>query len=229
MKYLRYLLETQLLEGSIEEAHKLGYDTDHILYHGSKQRFNKFDRTFSKTAEHIYTTPDPMTASNYGGIVYEVAPKIKKLADLIDDYDAINFVADEIKDNFVNDIRHTFKHKNDMEKLIKSPEYHQSVKEIASQIIHGFDSVDDFEYEDAYEELTDKLHDILAKQEATEFLQSGKTYDYDYKGKMQDEIMEVCFRNGYNVVRFIDPSTMGESESYVFDDPSDLYIIGEHQ
>lgn len=220
---------SQLFESSIEEAQKLGYDPEHILYHGSKQRFSKFDRTFSKTAEHIYTTPDPATASNYGAIVYEVAPKIKKLADLIDDYAVINFVAEEIKDNFVRDLQYTFKHKDDMERLIKSPDYHQSAKEIANQIIHGFDTVDDFEYEDAYEELTDKLHNIIAKQEAVQFLQSGKTYDYDYKGKMQDEIMEICFRNGYNVVRFIDPSTMGESESYVFDDPKDLYIIGEHQ
>lgn len=229
MKYLRYLLESQLTEGSIEEAQKLGYDTDNILYHGSKQRFNKFDRSFAKTADHIYTTPDPTTASNYGGIVYEVAPKIKKLADLIDDYQTINFVADQIKDNFVGDIRHTFKNKNDMEKIIKSSEYHQSVKAIASQIVHGFETVDDFEYEDAYESLTDKLYDILAKQEAVEFLQSGKTYDYDYRGRMQDEIMEICYQHGYNVVRFIDPSSMGESESYVFDDPNDLYIIGEHQ
>jgi hypothetical protein len=215
------------IDDNIKNAKKLGYDVNNILYHGTTHKFNKFEKAFVKTAAHIYTTPDPRTASYYGPIIYKIAPRIKKMADLIDNYKIIDFVADEIIDNFIDDVRFDFRTKKDMEKIVKSPEYHHTIKDLASKIIDGFDSDDEFEDQDEYEELIDKLHKVLAKEKIFNFLKNGRIYHYN-KGKLQDEIMEICFRNGYNVVRFIDHSPKGDSESYVFDDPDDLYIIEEY-
>jgi hypothetical protein len=220
-----------LFEGSIEEAKALGFDVDHILYHGTNEVFDKFNRSFSRTAKHIYTTPDPMTASNYGRIVYEVAPKKGfKIADLIDDHKAINFVADEISDHLYNDVKYQYRNINDFNKILHSDEFDKQTKMFAQQLINGLSNdSEEFEYSDEYDDLLEQLHKLIAKKEAIELIQSGKIYDYDYKGRLQDEIMDICYHAGYDCVRFIDPSSAGESESYVFEDGHSLYIIGQHK
>lgn len=49
-----------------------GFDTSEILYHGTDAEFETFDRAKTKTAAHIYTSPDIDTANEYGINVYAV-------------------------------------------------------------------------------------------------------------------------------------------------------------
>ena len=49
-----------------------GFTTSEILYHGTNEEFDAFDRMKAKTARHIYTTPDIETAKQYGRHVYVV-------------------------------------------------------------------------------------------------------------------------------------------------------------
>lgn len=49
-----------------------GFDTHEILYHGTNEEFDQFDRSKSRTAAHIYTSPDKETAEQYGDHVYAV-------------------------------------------------------------------------------------------------------------------------------------------------------------
>lgn len=58
-----------------------GFSTE-PLYHGSDAEFTEFDRSFVKTASHIYTSPDRHTAEQYGDNLYLVYAKQAPQADL---------------------------------------------------------------------------------------------------------------------------------------------------
>lgn len=229
------LLNEEISQTNLDTAHKAGYNINDVLYHGTDQVFNKFDRKFSKSARHIYTTPDPLTASNYGKFVYIVAPKIKKLADLIDDYDLIQKIAIEFNDAKYDDLKFSYKTPDD---ILNDHTLHLSNadKNKIDNLIDQYNKVRDefvdqgndeyeFSYEDIHDELMEKMVRILAVNEMCELLQSSKIYDYDM-GRLQDNIMDWCYSEGYNVVRMFDYSSHGENISYVFDDPNDLFIIG---
>jgi hypothetical protein len=59
-----------------------GFDTSEILYHGTNTEFDVFDRSKTRTAAHLYTSPDIDTARDYGHIVYAVYGRQQPQADL---------------------------------------------------------------------------------------------------------------------------------------------------
>lgn len=221
-------------------AKSKGYDVDDVLYHGTNRSFNKFDRKFAKTASHIYTSHDPMTASNYGSNVYIVAPKIGKLADLTEDYDLLNKIAAEIKDDF-SDVRYEYKTFDSMISDSELPSTIHTIakeaKDFAANWISNYakengvdleDAEHEFDFSDEKEQMLDSLHDKIAYLKALAILHSHKIYEYD-NGKLQDRVMDICFGMGYDCVCFYDYSSAGEPVSYVFDDPEKLYILGKYK
>lgn len=66
-----------------------GFDTSEVLYHGTNVEFDTFDRSKTRTAAHLYTSPDIATARGYGDIIYAVYGRQQPQADLTiesDDY-----------------------------------------------------------------------------------------------------------------------------------------------
>ena len=59
-----------------------GFDTDEVLFHGTAADFTSFDRAKSRTASHIYTSPDIKTAKTYGPNVYAIYGRQRPQADL---------------------------------------------------------------------------------------------------------------------------------------------------
>lgn len=219
-----------------------GFDKENVLYHGSNEQFDALDRAYSRTADYIYTTPDPVTASGYGKYVYKIAPRIKKMADLIDDHSTITRVAKELAPELEFDVKGQYR---SLKSVLQDGSLSDTIKNSANklnaflinkakQALATDDSLDDMDdaiydveqYDDEFEKHWDSLISEIAFHKCVELIQSGQTYDYDYKGKMQDRIMDTCFNLGYNCVRFIDPAPMmGEPESIVFEDGVDLLIL----
>ena len=238
------LLENSIDEITLGKLKSSGYDVDDLLYHGTNAEFDKFDRSFSRTASHIYTTPDPNTASNYGKNVYKVAPRIKKMADLIEDYELLNRLSIELAEQFARDLRYTYKthdaiysDKGLLERVpilvSKKEEVDKRFADIKEMIFRDSevgeeDLADELRYSDEYDELMDELRLLIARADVYELLRSSKVYEYD-NGKLRDEVMDICYGWGYNCVRFYDYSLFGESESIVFEDAEDLVILGLYE
>lgn len=213
-----------------------GFDVEsgRELYHGTNEEFERFDRARSRTAAHIYTTPDPITASGYGRHVYLVAAKQEPQADLTEDYELLGRVADAISDRFEDDAREMPKTKEFLDGLITK---------VAAQLAkaRGDDPTDggtlewykdeveiDIDEHPSYVEY-EKLVKNIANDLASEFLQSGQVYNWDYRGLFQDHIMDLLFSWGYNSVVFYDTpgSQGGEPISIVFNNPADLIVVGK--
>lgn len=218
----------------LQDLKQRGFDTNTVLYHGSDHKFDAFDKTFAVSAKHIYTTPDPSTASGYGKYVYEVVAKLHRPADLIEDYDVISKVASEFKPRFRDDFKFTPVDElfSDAKKKGLDIESHEEKYDIfVDEYLKKDEEADVSEAQDEYEgtDEYDQFIDFLAYNATVEFLQSGKIYDYDFKGHLQDDILDYCFSLGYNHVIMYDYSSYGDPVSYVFDDPKDLVILGEYE
>lgn len=209
----------------IKKLQDSGFNTSVILFHGSNEVFTKFNKKFSRTAEHIYTSPDYETAGAYGEHLYACVGRTNPLADLVDDYNTINKVAEELVDYFIKDIKYI---------------YPEEIKKFKSDLLQKLKKQQELFPEDPSEDDDDLLYDIddhpsyeefekkLAKQYAANMIQSGEIYSSEGNSRFQDYIMNLCFGMGYNCVRFIDPVPIvsgGEPDSWVFDDGSDLYIL----
>jgi hypothetical protein len=208
----------------IEKLKNSGFNTDVVLYHGSSAIFTSFDKRKARTAEHIYTSPDYETAGAYGKHLYACVGRTRPLADLIDDWDVIGKVAEELIDYFIRDIDHLYPEEIKQQKNLLMKEL-QRQKELFPDDPGEID-IDDLEYEVEDHPKMDELRKKLAKNYAIEQLHSGKLYETD--SRLQDSIMNICFGMGYKCVRFIDPAVSfsgGEPESWVFEDGSDLYIV----
>jgi hypothetical protein len=210
------------------------------LYHGTNEEFDKFDRSFSRSASHIYTSPDPITSSGYGRNVYLVAGKTQPQADLTEDYELLGKIAKEIHETFLDNSKY-----EDEVKALREKTANQIATELAlkdnqnpkgegildwylDDVLWSDDLNSDYEKHPAYQQYEKLLKDT-AINKAAEFLQSGKVYDYDFKGHFQDEIMDMLYEWGYKSVVFYDMATSagGESVSVVFNDPDNLIVLGK--
>lgn len=210
------------------------------LYHGTNEEFEKFDRSFSRSASHIYTAPDPITSSGYGRNVYLVAGKTQPQADLTEDYQLLARMAEEIHERFVDQARQDERVtavRDEAAKKIASqlaakdnenPNDRNVLDWYLDEVMLGDDLDSDYESYPEYQQY-EKLVKDVAVEDAANFLQGGKVYDYDFKGAFQDEIMNTLFSWGYKSVVFHDMATSagGDSISVVFDDPNNLIVLGK--
>lgn len=205
-----------LTEEDLNELSSSGYNTELILFHGSNYQFTEFDRAKTRTAEHIYSTPDFDTASDYGRHLYACFGKTHPIADLIDNHETIKQVAIEynaFNDN-TSDIKHMYR-----------DEYEELVSTIMQELMDADPELEEYEAEFTAED--DERVQQWAEQKALDNtmseIESGNLYEVN--SRMQDDIMDNCFSLGYKCVRFYDPSYSGENESYVFENAGDLFII----
>jgi hypothetical protein len=181
-----------------------------ILYHGSLAEFTEFDRSNAVTAQHIYTSPDIETAKGYGPIIYKCRVRGPQ-ADLTDDgdYRLIARLVDEFADRFVDHV-----------------DSDEDLAALKAEIVSRSNDPDYAEWE-AEEEPEYKAALLAkAKQYALDFFMDGKIYDYDFKGRFQDEVLGAVFDWGYSSLRFIDYSLRGAHLSVVANLSSDIEIIG---
>lgn len=190
-------------------------DSSSRLYHGTDAELTVFDRSFSRTAAHIYTTPDPKTAAAYGSNVYVVRPKREvRVADLISDYALLAKLADTFWEDFVDDVRDS-----DEVLALRQALITKMIEGGADEIDADFDVDDLPEYKSAIEK--------KAKQAFATLIDGGETYNRGYNSTFQDSVMDECFEMGYDVVRLHDPSPMsaGSPESYVWNHADDIEIM----
>lgn len=212
MRYRELFEEANTVEDLLALVNR-GFDAS-PLYHGSKAEFSVFDPNMARTAKHIYTSPDVNTASAYGDNVYECIAIQKPQANLIDDYKLIAELAETFVDYFIDSV-----------------EMDRDLFALAQSIKDELQAADpELEYEDARDAaLEDPRYKALEHKKAVEFaadlITSSRIYDFDYRGRVQDEIMDECFGRGYKSVRFYDHSSHGESISVVFADPKNLVIL----
>jgi|LakMenEpi03Aug12_release.lakeMendotaPanAssembly.Ray.scaffolds.fasta_scaffold462871_2 hypothetical protein len=219
-----FSLENELDPEVIEKLKIRGFNTDVVLYHGSPEVFTRFDKRKARTAEHIYTSPDYETAGAYGQHLYACVGRTRPLADLIDNWDVIGKVAEELTDYFIREIDYIYTDeiKQYKSELMRELQKQQELFPENPGEINDYD----LEYEVDDSPKMEEFRKKLAKKYAIEKLQSGKLYEVS--SQLQDHVMNICFGMGYNCVRFVDPAVNfsgGESESWVFDDGSDLLII----
>lgn len=186
-----------------------GFDTRFPLYHGSDAEFAAFDRSFARTADHIYTSPDRDTAGFYGKHLYLVVGRKGKQADLTDDWQLIGRLAETFKDEFYDAVR-------------PDEELADLVQDLRDAIEPDEDGYADSDIEDdpRYVELRDRL----ARQYAADSITSGTMYN-DVGRTFQDNVLNECFSEGFTSVFFHDKSSTGAWESIVFDKASDVMIV----
>jgi hypothetical protein len=206
-----------ILETSPEsEARRLGYNTDHILFHGSSIEFNKFGIEHTKTSKYIFLTDDIETAKFYGEFVYKVAPKIKKMADLIDDVKLINEISTDIYELFYDQSMDL----EDLETSEMPPSISKAIEKLKKYQIN----VPNYENDDFYNEDLEKLKIQIAKMNAADFIVDPSAYNSD-GGKLRDAILNRVFNMGFNCAKINDESRSGASISFVFYNPNDLFIL----
>jgi hypothetical protein len=182
------------------------------LYHGTNAEFSQFNRKFSKTAKHIYTSPDPRTAAFYGKNVYLCHSNGGKQADLINDYRLIRAVAEEFSEEVVDHVR-------DDERITALKD--QITNELIADGADEFDAQNDADSDDRVQAAT---HNIAVEFMIAE-LTNGKIYELGNRGGIQDSIMDYLFGLGFSSVRFIDYNSDGTPLSIVFDNVDDVSII----
>lgn len=183
------------------------------LFHGTDASFEEFDRSKARTARHIYTSPDPETASFYGKNVFQCearGPQADLTGDDVESSKLIHRLAEIYADRFYDAV-------NDDETL----------KAIRQQLMAESDDPDisewDVEDDPRYTEAREKTAVAFAYQVFTD----GKVYEYDMRGNLQDSILDEVFSWGYKSIRFIDHNSQGQSLSVVIDNADDVKIIGK--
>lgn len=194
-----------------------GFNVDLVLFHGSDTEFKEFSLSKSRSAEHIYTSPDYETAGAYGEHLYACFGKTNPLADLIDNYETISKVAKEYSYTVERDMQYIY-----------TDEYDALIDEIAEEMMLADPELDE---DDAKSEAEDDPRveewvERKAVEYTSEQIETGELYQTD--SRMQDAIMNACYGLGFNCVRFRDSAPTasgGEDESYVLGDSSNLFII----
>lgn len=204
---------------SIDQLAKLasqGFDTETILFHGSKSKFEEFNKKFNRSAEHIYLSTDYETAGAYGQYLYACFGKIHPVADLINNYKIIKQVATIYNQYYISeqDIKHEF-----------SEEYAELVNSIMQELQEENPDMDEYDLESQAKDdpRIEKWVEQTGIQSVVTQIENGTMYDVS--SRMQDAILGECFSMGYKCVIFHDPSSSGEGISYVFNDSTDIFII----
>lgn len=184
-----------------------GFDVTQALYHGSDAIFDALDPRFSRTADYLYTTPDPETAGAYGQHLYLCVGRQDPQADLIDDYPLVGKLAETFAEQHYDAVESD----EDLEAL---------VAEIVERHADDPDFVE-------WEAKDDPAYLALRHRKAVEWvsgmIQGGETYGIG--GRFQDALMAECFGTGFKSVRFTDPSKTGESISVVFEHAGDVVVL----
>lgn len=198
-----------IIRESTEEPRKFD---DEILYHGSHEVFERFERGKGRTAKHIYTSPDILTARQYGPHIYMCVGVQEPTADLIEDDRLIHHLATELSDRFMDHVEND-RDVRGMMNTVRQERIEQGMDE--------FDAGFDLENEPKVIAIQTKK----AIEYAVDYIKSGTVYEYDNRGHFQDELLDTCYDLGYSCVRFHDYSPHGDSLSVVFDDPDNLKIL----
>jgi hypothetical protein len=100
VRHLINLIEKAQTE-DLSELQSQGYDVSEILYHGSRRDLDSLEVGHGRTA-HIYTSPDPRTASYYGAHIHILVAKQGNPADLTHANDLTRSLAEENYDFFID-------------------------------------------------------------------------------------------------------------------------------
>lgn len=201
---------------------------EEVLYHGTQVEFDAFDHTKTRTAKHLYTSPDIHTALFYGDIIYECRVRgpqadITSEAHANGDSTILDEIAEEYADRFKDQIAHG---------LPEWSDHHAAFFAVKAKVIERLKAqntdpdYDDRDAEwDAEEdpEYKEALH-AACVEEAIDVIVGGKTYEREGR-HFQDAILDEVFAKGYRSVRFTDPSSEGAPISVVAYDASDIKII----
>jgi hypothetical protein len=85
----------------LSELKAQGYDINELLYHGSTRDLEDLQTGHGRTA-HIYTSPDPRTASYYGGHIHVLVARHGEQADLTHPNHLTRQLAEEHHDFFID-------------------------------------------------------------------------------------------------------------------------------
>ena len=157
-------------------------EQEEVLYHGTNTpNLEQYDLRKVRTANHIYTTPDPEAARGYGDYLYRAIP--------------------------VQGLKYF-----DMGPENMGPEEYKVLQQVFVDLEDWF------------------AHSEMTFEDFIELITSSKIYDYDTKGRLQDEIMNEIHHHGYDVVIFADARVGGGwAESFVFFEPSHLKFVPVEQ
>lgn len=203
--------QTEVQAPDLDALREQGFNVDEALYHGTNENFVAFDRSRARTANDIYTTPDPDTARAYGDNVYVCYGRQEPQADWIHD-DALTV---KLAETFAED------HYGDIE----SDEDLQALKDQIFQELLATDP-DAFEYDAEDDPRYKELQHQIAVRYVHDKIISGDTYGIS--SRFQDGLMQECWALGFRSVRFADPSPHGggESVAVVFQNGEDVLIVG---
>lgn len=158
-------------------------EQEEVLYHGTDTpNLEQYDLSKVRTANHIYTTPDPEAAKGYGEHLYRAIPKAG--------------------------LRYFSMSPEDI-----GPDEYKVLEQVYADLRDDYFSISETTYEDFIELVT-----------------SSKIYDWDTKGRLQDDIMNEIHHHGYDVVIFADARVGGGwAESFVFFEPTHLRFVPVNQ
>lgn len=154
-------------------------EQEEMLYHGTDiPNLEQYDLRKVRTANHIYTTPDPEAAKGYGEHLYRAIPKAG--------------------------LRYFSMSPEDI-----GPDEYKVLQQVYADLSDDWFDISETTFEDFIELIT-----------------SSKIYDWDSKGRLQDNIMNEIHHYGYDVVIFADARVGGGwAESFVFFEPTHLKFI----
>ena len=191
---------------------------DEPLYHGTEAEFDAFDLAKNRTAKHIYTSPDLVTASTYGPIVYECRAMGPQADISIEtaDYRLLSKLAETFADRFYDAIQ-------DTDEMV-------AAKEEAIERLVAASTDPDYDHSEAEWDVDEEPEFLRVREQharafAMELFTEGKVYDYDMKGRLQDDILDEVFSWGYHSICFTDSNSEGAWLSVVIDEPAHVKII----
>ena len=207
----------------LAELSTAGYDTDEVLYHGTRYEFDEFDRKELRTANHFYTAPDPRTAAYYGDTIYACFGKQDPQADLTDDSREAHKLLKQIATALASDYEgHVEDSDEDLEAVRRN---------IVERLFAEHEDDEDYDQWDAEndakrtEEYRHALHNA-ATNYLIEIMTSAGSELYGLNGSLQNSVMSECFGMGYKSVRIYDPNSQGDPISVIFQHATDITIIG---
>lgn len=207
----------------LAELTAAGYDTDEVLYHGTRYEFDEFDRKELRTANHFYTAPDPRTAGYYGNTIYACVGKQQPQADLTDDsreaYQLLKKIAMELASDYED---HVEDQDDDLEALLGDMMERLLAEHEDDEDYDQWDAKNDAKQTEAYKVALRKA----AANYLIEIMTSAGSELYGLNGSLQNSIMSECFGMGYKSVRIYDTNSEGDPISVIFQHATDIAIIG---
>ncbi len=174
-------------------------EQEEVLYHGSDYpNLETYDLRKARTAQHIYTSPEPGAARAYGKYLYRAIP--------------------------VQGLKYFTMMPDDM-----GPDEYKVLRQVYADLKEDWFDTGEVEWDDEADEWAE-VDSGGGFDEFMELVTSSKVYDYDSKGRFQDELLGTINYYGFDVVIFADATHgRGWAPSYVFFNPAHLKFVPVEQ